>query len=62
MAASRGRIALLALPIPLALVAALGAPLAYSINTAATAHSGAIPSAGPAVTSAGGPGGRAGRA
>ena len=57
--ASRGRIAL-ALPIPLALVAALGAPLAYSINTAATAHSGAIPSAGPAVTSAGGPGGRAG--
>ena len=60
MAASRGRIALLALPIPLALVAALGAPLAYSINTAATAHSGAIPSAGPAVTSAGGPGGRAG--
>ena len=60
VAAPRGRIALLALPIPLALVAALGAPLAYSINTAATAHSGAIPSAGPAVTSAGGPGGRAG--
>jgi 4-amino-4-deoxy-L-arabinose transferase-like glycosyltransferase len=60
MTASRGRIALLALPIPLALVAALGAPLAYSINTAATAHSGAIPSAGPAVAAAGGPGGRAG--
>ena len=54
---SRGRTALLALPIPLALVAALAGPLAYSVDTAATAHSGAIPSAGPAVASSGGPGG-----
>jgi 4-amino-4-deoxy-L-arabinose transferase-like glycosyltransferase len=41
---------------PLALVASLAGPLAYSINTAATAHTGALPSAGPAVVSAGGPG------
>jgi 4-amino-4-deoxy-L-arabinose transferase-like glycosyltransferase len=43
-----------------ALVAALAAPTAYSIATAATPHSGAIPSAGPAgFTSSigGGPGG-----
>jgi 4-amino-4-deoxy-L-arabinose transferase-like glycosyltransferase len=53
----RGRAALLALPIPLALVAALAGPLAYSLDTAATAHSGAIPSAGPAVALSGGPGG-----
>ncbi len=40
------------------LVAALAGPLAYSLNTAATPHSGAIPSAGPAVAGArfGGPG------
>ena len=54
---SRGRAALLALPVPLALVAALAGPLAYSVDTAASAHSGAIPSAGPAVASSGGPGG-----
>jgi 4-amino-4-deoxy-L-arabinose transferase-like glycosyltransferase len=60
-ASQRGRIAMLALPIPLTLVAALAGPLAYSIDTAATAHSGAIPSAGPAVASSGGPGGFAGR-
>jgi 4-amino-4-deoxy-L-arabinose transferase-like glycosyltransferase len=54
---SRGRTALLALPIPLALVAALAGPLAYSVDTAANAHSGAIPTAGPAVASSGGPGG-----
>jgi 4-amino-4-deoxy-L-arabinose transferase-like glycosyltransferase len=52
-----GRAALLALPVPLALAAALGAPLASSIDTAATAHTGAIPSAGPATASSGGPGG-----
>ncbi len=39
----------------LALAAALAGPLAFSISTAATAHSGAIVSAGPA-TSFGGPG------
>ena len=35
-----------------AVVAALAAPLAYSLTTAATAHSGAIVSAGPAATGA----------
>ncbi|WP_285247406.1 glycosyltransferase family 39 protein [Pseudarthrobacter sp. efr-133-R2A-89] len=40
----------------LALAASLAGPLAFSISTAATAHSGAIVSAGPA-TSFGGPGG-----
>jgi 4-amino-4-deoxy-L-arabinose transferase-like glycosyltransferase len=56
----RGRLALAVAPIPLALVAALAGPAAYSIDTAATAHTGALPSAGPAVTGAfggGGPGG-----
>ena len=59
-ATSRGRTALLALPIPLALVAALAGPLAYSVDTAATAQAGAIPSAGPAVASSAGPGGAGG--
>jgi 4-amino-4-deoxy-L-arabinose transferase-like glycosyltransferase len=45
-----------------ALVAALAAPAAYSLATAATPHSGSLPSAGPSSTSsfgggAGGPGG-----
>jgi 4-amino-4-deoxy-L-arabinose transferase-like glycosyltransferase len=58
-ATSRGRLALAAAPIALALAAALGGPLAYSIDTAATAHTGALPTAGPAVAGAfgGGPGG-----
>jgi 4-amino-4-deoxy-L-arabinose transferase-like glycosyltransferase len=59
-ATGRGRLALAAAPIPLALVAALAGPAAYSIDTAATAHTGALPSAGPAVSGAfggGGPGG-----
>jgi 4-amino-4-deoxy-L-arabinose transferase-like glycosyltransferase len=47
-----GRTVLTAAPVSLALLAGLGGPLAYSIDTAATAHSGASPSAGPAVTSA----------
>jgi hypothetical protein len=42
---------------PLALVAALAGPLAYSLDTAATSHAGALPSAGPSVASSGGPGG-----
>jgi len=41
-----------AVPVSLALVAALGGPLAYSIQTAATAHGGSSPSAGPALTAA----------
>jgi 4-amino-4-deoxy-L-arabinose transferase-like glycosyltransferase len=48
----RGRTLLSAVPVSLALVAGLGGPLAYSIDTAATAHSGASPSAGPAAASA----------
>jgi 4-amino-4-deoxy-L-arabinose transferase-like glycosyltransferase len=58
--ASRTRRAAFAIaPISLALVAGLAAPLAYSIDTAATAHGGSIPTAGPTVTSASGgfPGG-----
>lgn len=43
----------------LAIAASLAGPLAFSISTAATAHSGAIVSAGPA-TAFGGPGGFAG--
>jgi hypothetical protein len=40
------------------ITAVLAGPAAYSLNTASTPHSGAIPSAGPAVASAfGGPGG-----
>ena len=47
--------------VPLALVAGLAGPLAYSLDTAATAHTGALPTAGPSVTSFGGPGGGGGR-
>ncbi|MGW4462670.1 glycosyltransferase family 39 protein [Micromonospora sp. NPDC004704] len=43
----------------LGLLAALAGPLGYSLDTAATAHAGAIPSAGPFVA-AGGFGGRGG--
>ena len=35
------------------LLAALGAPAAYALDTAGTAHTGSIPSAGPGVTSVG---------
>jgi 4-amino-4-deoxy-L-arabinose transferase-like glycosyltransferase len=47
--AGRGRMFLAAVPVSLALAAGLGGPLAYSINTAATTHTGALPSAGPAI-------------
>ena len=49
--------------VPVALVAALLGPGAYSVATAATPHSGAIPSAGPAGTGGfrGGGGGMGGR-
>jgi 4-amino-4-deoxy-L-arabinose transferase-like glycosyltransferase len=49
-------------PLALALVAGLGGPLAYSLDTANTTHTGAIPSAGPAVagTFGGAPGGTGG--
>jgi 4-amino-4-deoxy-L-arabinose transferase-like glycosyltransferase len=62
-AAGRGRTLLAAVPLSLAMIAGLGGPLAYSVNTAATAHTGALASAGPAVTGVfGGPGALGGRA
>jgi 4-amino-4-deoxy-L-arabinose transferase-like glycosyltransferase len=54
------RIALVAAPVSLAIVAALAGPFAYSVDAAATAHTGALPTAGPAVTAFGGPGGGGG--
>jgi 4-amino-4-deoxy-L-arabinose transferase-like glycosyltransferase len=54
--AGRGRTFLAAVPVSLAVAAGLGGPLAYSIDTAATAHTGALPSAGPAVAAGFGPG------
>jgi 4-amino-4-deoxy-L-arabinose transferase-like glycosyltransferase len=55
---------LASVPLALALVAGLSGPLAYSLDTASTTHTGAIPSAGPTVAGAfggppggGGPGG-----
>jgi hypothetical protein len=43
------------------LIVALAGPAAYAVDTAATAHTGSIPSAGPAVAGGmGGPGGRGG--
>ncbi|MGZ4626752.1 MAG: mannosyltransferase YkcB-related protein, partial [Kineosporiaceae bacterium] len=42
----------------LALVAGLAGPAAYAVDTAATAHAGAIPSAGPAIAGGFGPGRR----
>jgi 4-amino-4-deoxy-L-arabinose transferase-like glycosyltransferase len=57
-AAGPRRTLLAAVPLSLAMIAGLGGPLAYSVNTAATAHTGALPSAGPTVASVfGGPGG-----
>ena len=53
-AAARGRVALAAVAGSLALVAGLAGPLVYSLDTAATAHSGSIPSAGPTVASSSG--------
>jgi 4-amino-4-deoxy-L-arabinose transferase-like glycosyltransferase len=58
---ARSRTVLAVAPVSLALIAGLAGPLAYSIDTSATAHTGAIPSAGPSVAgSSGGPGGAAG--
>ena len=44
----RARLALAAAPLGLALVAGLAGPAAYALDTVGTAHTGAIPSAGPA--------------
>jgi 4-amino-4-deoxy-L-arabinose transferase-like glycosyltransferase len=54
-ARTRGTAAFAIAPISLALIAGLAGPLAYSIDTAATPHSGSIPTAGPTAT--GGAGG-----
>ena len=53
---------LVLLPLGLAMVAGLAGPAAYALDTVNTAHSGAIPSAGPATAGfgGGGPGGFAG--
>ncbi len=57
-AAARSAAMLAYAPLALALVAGLGGPLAYSLDTANTTHTGSIPSAGPTVAgSFGGPGG-----
>ena len=58
-------LALAASPLGLALVAGLAGPAAYALDTVGTAHTGAIPSAGPASAGfgggpGGGPGGRGG--
>ena len=53
----RGRVALAAVPAAAGLIAVLAGPAAYSIGTAATAHTGALPAAGPAVTGTFGGGG-----
>jgi 4-amino-4-deoxy-L-arabinose transferase-like glycosyltransferase len=52
----RGRLALVGLPIGLALVAGLAGPTAYALDTVNSAHTGAIVSAGP-QSAGGGPGG-----
>jgi 4-amino-4-deoxy-L-arabinose transferase-like glycosyltransferase len=52
---------LVLLPVGLAMVAGLAGPAAYALDTVNTAHTGAIPSAGPvSVGFGGGPGGRGG--
>ena len=52
---------LVLLPAGLALMAGLAGPAAYALDTVSTAHTGAIPSAGPAATGfGGGPGGGGG--
>jgi len=53
----RARLALAVAPLGLALVAGLAGPAAYALDTVGTAHTGAIPSAGPQVAGFGGPGG-----
>jgi hypothetical protein len=55
------RAALVVAPVSLGLIAALTGPLAYSLNAVATSHTGALPTAGPAVTAFGGPGGAGAR-
>jgi hypothetical protein len=51
---------LILLPVGLALVAGLAGPTAYALDTVGTAHTGAIPSAGPETVGFGGGGGPGG--
>ena len=53
-AAARWGTALAVATVTLAAVAGLGGPLAYSVDTAASSYGGTSPSAGPALTAAGG--------
>jgi 4-amino-4-deoxy-L-arabinose transferase-like glycosyltransferase len=57
----RGLLALALMPAGLAMVAGLAGPAAYALETIGSAHTGAIPSAGPQAVGFGGPGGFGGR-
>ena len=57
---ARGQAMLGAAAVPVALLAIVAGPAAYTLATVTTAHTGAIPAAGPAAAMAGGPGGAAG--
>ncbi|HEY1919896.1 MAG TPA: glycosyltransferase family 39 protein [Streptosporangiaceae bacterium] len=56
----RGRLALAGLPIACALVAGLGGPAAYAMDTINSSHTGSLPTAGPSGASMGAPGGAGG--
>jgi 4-amino-4-deoxy-L-arabinose transferase-like glycosyltransferase len=53
----RWRLAVVLLPVGLAMIAGLAGPAAYALDTVNTTHTGAIPSAGPQTDAFGGPGG-----
>jgi 4-amino-4-deoxy-L-arabinose transferase-like glycosyltransferase len=61
LAGRRGRRAMVLVPVGLAMVAGLAGPTAYALDAVGSAHTGAIPSAGPQTDAFGGPGGFAGR-
>jgi 4-amino-4-deoxy-L-arabinose transferase-like glycosyltransferase len=56
-ASRRGRLALVLVPVGLAVIASLAGPTAYALDTVNSTHTGAIPSAGPSGRFGGGPGG-----
>jgi 4-amino-4-deoxy-L-arabinose transferase-like glycosyltransferase len=56
----RGRLALVLVPLALAMIAGLAGPTAYALDTVNSTHTGAIPSAGPSGGFGGGPGGGGG--
>src|SRR5262249_39626176 len=47
---ARGAVALAAVPVSLGVIAGLGGPLAYSLDTAATSYAGTSPTAGPPMS------------